>query len=247
MTRLTVDNISKSFGLRRGMRHSFLSFIFSSVKLPNKKVALDNVSFEVAQGENVGIIGHNGSGKSTLIKIIAGIYQSDSGTVVSSGKMVCLSGVGRYSRLRFTMRDAIYFYGAILGLSKAGISAKINLIADFAELSDYLDIKLYQFSSGMLSRLSFSIWIHALESQAPDIILLDEFFTEGCDEQFKTKSLNKIKELVGSGSSTVIVSHDMSLIKQHCDKTLWLDSGRVVEIGKTDEVVTGYLNWCQKN
>ncbi|MGV8152510.1 MAG: ABC transporter ATP-binding protein [Candidatus Nanoarchaeia archaeon] len=195
---------------------------------------LDGVSFSVKKGEIFGIIGKNGSGKSTLLRILSGIYIGK-GEVHLEGKLVSLIGLGAGMQDRLTARENIFLVGSLFGMGQKDIQEKFSSIIEFAELEEFVDTKLYQFSSGMLQRLAFSIAIHT----NPDILLLDEVFEVG-DEEFKKKSSEKIKELAKCGASVVFVSHELERIEKYCDRVLWLDKGKIKIIGKPRQVVKRY-------
>ena len=239
MNRIIITKVSKSFkiGFKRG--ESTLARIiglFSGVENKRTLKVLDEVSLIVKTGEILGMIGSNGSGKSTLLRLIAGIYQPDSGSIMVDGKIVSLINLGFGLKSRLTMADNIYLISALFGVSKRNIEKRFNSIVEFSELEDFVDTKLYQFSSGMLQRLSFSIAIHA----DPDILILDEVFEVG-DASFKEKSANKIKAMISSGVSAVLVSHDINIIKRNCHKVIWLDDGKIKAYGEPDEVVQKYM------
>ena len=133
------------------------------------------------------------------------------------------------------MKDNIFLVGSLFGLSQNEIKERFDKIVDFSGLKDFVNTKIYQFSSGMLQRLAFSISIHA----SPQILLLDEVFEVG-DEDFREKSANKIKELVGAGATVVLVSHDLQMIEKHCSRVIWLDNGKIHKIGGPKEVIEDY-------
>lgn len=237
-TSVNVGNVSKKFHIDVFRRANFLAKIISlATKKPKKVIeALNNVSFNVGAGEIFGVIGGNGSGKSTLLRIIAGIYQPDSGQVATKGKIISLINLNIGLQPRLSMEDNIYLVGALFGLSRKEIKTNFDAIVEFSELENFVDEKLYSFSSGMLNRLSFSIAIHA----NPDILLLDEIFEVG-DENFRKKSAERIKMLTGKGCSVILVSHELAWISKHCDKALWIDKGFVKKQSSPEEVITGYL------
>jgi len=238
--KITVTDVCKKFkigsNMHKGMLAKFVS-IFSG-REPKKTIeVLKNISFDVYSGEIVGIIGNNGSGKSTLLRIIAGIYSKDSGSIVADGKIVSLISLNAGLKERLTMRDNIYLCGALFGLSREAINKKFNSIVEFSELNSFVDTKIYQFSEGMKQRISFSIAIHC----NPDILLLDEVFEVG-DEDFREKSVSKMKELVENGLSIVIVSHDMQMTQKYCNRVLWLDKGVKIKEGSPENIIDEYLN-----
>jgi len=239
MKRIIVNNLSKKFkiGIRanRNALSRFIS-IFSGRETKKEILALKNISFEAESGEVVGLIGKNGSGKSTLLRAIARIYDKDGGEIITNGNLISIINLNIGLRERLTMRDNVSFCCSIFGLSVKQIRERFNSIVEFAELKDFVDTKLYQFSSGMLQRLAFSIAVHC----NPDILLLDEVFEVG-DESFKKKSAEKIKELVAKGASVLLVSHELDMIKRHCNKIVWLDKGRIIMKGKSKDVIEKYI------
>jgi ABC-type polysaccharide/polyol phosphate transport system ATPase subunit len=239
--RVIVNNLNKSFRIGFKLPHSFLSrvFLVFSGREPKKTLkAIDNVSLEINSGEIIGVIGKNGSGKSTLLRIIAGIYDYDSGEVIQNGKIISLIDLGAGLKFRLTMRDNIFLVGSYFGLSQKEIRDKFNSIVEFSELEDFVNTKIYQFSTGMIQRLAFSIAIHC----NPEILLLDEVFEVG-DEEFRRKCADKIKELVGTGVSVILVSHDLSLIEKYCDKVILMHSGEIIKKGNAKEIIKRYKNY----
>jgi len=236
--RIIVKNISKKFKIGFKKYQSVLARFISvfSGKEPKKIIqALKDVSFKVKKGEIVGIIGENGSGKSTLLRVIAGIYRQDEGEVNVSGKIISLINLRVGLQGRLTMKDNIYLCCSLFGLSQKEIKQKFNSIVEFAELENFVNTKIYQFSEGMKQRLAFSIAIHC----DPEILLLDEIFEVG-DEKFRKKSADKIKELVDDGATVLLVSHDLHMVKKYCDRIVWLDKGKVVKEGRAREITKQY-------
>ncbi len=228
MRRINVDNVSKKFkiGFRKHQSALARAVSFFSGKEPQKEIwALKNVSFFVRSGEVVGVIGPNGSGKSTLLRVIAGIYSPDNGKVITNGKIISLINLDIGLQPRLTMRDNIFLCCALFDLGKEEIKKRFNSIIKFAELENFIDTKLYQFSSGMLQRLAFSIAIHC----NPEILILDEVFEVG-DESFRMKSAKKIKELVKKGAAVLFVSHNPYLIKTYCSRVIKFDKGKLIAI-----------------
>ncbi len=243
--RIAVNKVSKSFriGFQKsdGILARVLSFL-SGREAKKPSLVLDSVSFEVFAGEKVGLIGNNGSGKSTLLRIIAGIYEADGGEVFTNGEVLYMNGFRLGLKPRLTMRENIFLIGSIMGLNYREVKEKLTEIVEFAELKDYLDTKVYQFSSGMLSRLCFATTIHCLKQKNPEIILLDEVFGAGGDFAFQNKAIAKMEEFVYGGASIIIVSHQMEIIKKYCDRTILLEKGRLEGAGESQEVVRSYLN-----
>jgi ABC-type polysaccharide/polyol phosphate transport system ATPase subunit len=237
--RIKIENVSKRFMVGRRIKMGALARLVSLVsgKEPQRPVyVLKNLSFDVCSGEIAGIIGDNGSGKSTLLRIIAGIYQPDNGIVYVNGKIISLINLIVGLKERLTMKENIFLCCSLFGLSQKDAKARLQEIIEFSGLQEYADTKIYQFSEGMKQKLSFSIAVHC----NPDILLLDEVFEVG-DEDFKKKSADKIKELVSGGASVVLVSHDLDLIKKHCNAAMWLKNGEIHEKGGAEAVAGHYL------
>lgn len=237
--RINVENVSKKFKIGFKKHQGILARMLSlfSGKEPKKIITvLDDVALKINSGEIIGLIGDNGSGKSTLLRCIAGIYRIDSGNIITHGKIVPIINLNIGMQDRLSMKDNIYLVGSLFGLTKKQINIRFNSIVELSELKDFVETKLYQFSNGMLQRLAFSIAIHS----NPEILLLDEVFEVG-DEEFKKKSSEKIKELVKSGASVILVSHELWMIEKYCDKTIWLDKGKIKEQGNTKKVLKEYL------
>ena len=198
-------------------------------------VALDDVTFEIKRGEAFGIVGSNGAGKSTLLRLLARTMRPSEGEVHVSGKTSTLLqlGVGFNPELSGTRN--VYLGGLAHGLRLAEIEDRYASIVDYAELEDAMDRPLKTYSSGMFSRLGFSISMHL----DPDILLLDEVLAVG-DESFRMKSMASMRDLLGRSGTIVFVSHSLDTVAEFCDRVLWLESGRVRAVGPADEVVDGY-------
>lgn len=244
MKKIIVREVSKKFRMgfkkNRGALARLLG-LFSG-RLPRKDFwALKGISFNVKKGEVVGIIGENGSGKSTILRIISGIYPPSKGSVYTKGNLIPLIGFGAGLNGRLTMKENIFLVGSLFDLSRRDIKNRFDSIVEFAGLEDFVETKLYQFSSGMTQRLAFSIAIHA----NPEILILDEVFSVG-DEDFRNKSANKIKELARKGTSVLFVSHELWMIEKYCDRVIWMSKGKIVKEGKTKELIKEYKK-CSKN
>ena len=198
--------------------------------------AVKNVSFTVRKGEILGLIGKNGSGKSTLLRAIAGIFSPNSGTIDLHGNSVSLLAIGIGFQKELSGRDNILLSGMLLGFSEAQIKERMDEIIAFSELGAFIDAPVRTYSSGMHSKLAFSITA-ILET---DIILIDEVLAVG-DARFKKKSYKKMKELINHRDRTVvIVSHDRKTIADLCDKVLWINDGEIVQYGNTQQVLDAY-------
>lgn len=228
--RIIVKGVSKKFNIGSKGSDTALGRLVSAISgKESTKVlqALENISFEAYAGENIGIIGRNGSGKSTLLRLIAGVYRPDSGNIETNGMVMYMNGWSHGLQLRLTMRENIYLTGAIMGLGEKEIRNKFEEIVEFAGLSEFVDTKVYQFSSGMLTRLSFSIGIHCLHSHNPDILLLDEILTAGGDAEFKAKASGKMEAFLKGGATVIMVSHNMKDIEKYCDRVILLEKGKI--------------------
>lgn len=238
MKRIIVEGVSKEFRVGFKKNQPALARFISlfSAREPKRTLrVLDEVSFEVEAGQIFGIIGENGSGKSTLLRIIAGIYSKDKGRIVVNGSLISLINLYIGLKVRLTMEDNIYLVGAFFGISHKVLKERFDAIVEFSELRDFINTKLFQFSSGMMQRLVFSIVAHA----NPDILLLDEVFELG-DEHFRFKSANEIKKLTKNGTSVILVSHELELIEKYCGRVILLDKGRIVKKGNTEDVTAEY-------
>ena len=199
-------------------------------------VALSDVTFDVARGETFCVVGENGSGKSTLLQMVAGILHPTKGEVKVRGRVAALLELGAGFNPEFTGRDNVYVNAAILGLSRREIDAKFRQIEEFAEIGDFIDQPVKTYSSGMSVRLAFAVAIHV----DPEILLVDEALSVG-DIYFRQRCMRKVHELRAGGVTILFVSHAMSEVKSIGDRAMWLEAGRVRDLGRTDEVVTHYM------
>ncbi len=236
---MRMQNVNKSFqiGYLKNKQSvlAAVAKIFSDREQKKQIHVVDNVSIVAYPGEILGILGDNGSGKSTILRIIADIYGADSGTVEVHGKLISLINLGAALKERLTMKENIFMVGSLFGMSTDTIRNSLNSIADFAELTEFMGTKTYQFSSGMVQRLVFSVAIHA----SPDILLLDEVFEVG-DENFKRKSAQKIQQLAEQKVCVLLVSHNLELIEKYCHRVIWLSKGKVVAEGATKDITRLY-------
>lgn len=255
-TVIRVENLSKSYLIRHQQREPYLALrdvLTDSVKGFFQKLAaaehretatpaeeefwaLKDVSFEVRQGDRIGIIGRNGAGKSTLLKILSRITEPTRGRVSIKGRIASLLEVGTGFHPELTGRENIFLNGAILGMSKSEIRAKFDEIVAFAEIDKFLDTPVKRYSSGMYVRLAFAVAAH-LE---PEILVVDEVLAVG-DAQFQKKCLGKMGDVARGGRTVFFVSHNMSAITQLCSKGILIERGKIKAIGTTDEVVRKYL------
>lgn len=200
--------------------------------------ALKDVSFEVNQGDKIGIIGRNGAGKSTLLKILSRITEPTTGRVRIKGRVASLLEVGTGFHPELTGRENIFLNGAILGMSRQEIKKKFDEIVDFSEIEKFLDTPVKRYSSGMYVRLAFAVAAHL----DPEILIVDEVLAVG-DMQFQKKCLGKMEDVSAKNGRTVLfVSHNMAAIKQLCSLSCWVDRGSILMFSDTPEVVSGYLS-----
>lgn len=198
--------------------------------------ALHDVSFQVRQGDRVGIIGRNGAGKSTMLKILSQITFPTKGQVTLNGRIASLLEVGTGFHPELTGRENIYLNGAVLGMKQSEIKKKFDEIVAFSEIEKFLDTPVKRYSSGMYVRLAFAVAAHL----DPEILIVDEVLAVG-DQQFQKKCLGKMEDFTKTGRTVLFVSHNMSAIHRLCSRTILLDQGRVVMSGHTDDVIRKYI------
>ena len=258
-TSIRVENLSKRYriGLKGNRQETFAGTITNWLKAPIENLrqlrqlntfddnsheaddiiwALRNISFEIKQGEVLGIIGANGAGKSTLLKVLTRITEPTSGRAIINGRIASLLEVGTGFHPELTGRENIYLNGTILGMTKQEVDKKFAEIVDFSGVGKFLDTPVKRYSSGMKVRLAFSVAGH-LE---PEILLVDEVLAVG-DATFQRKSLGKMGKVAAEGRTVVFVSHDMSAISRLCKRVIWIDKGKIVADGPTESVITKYL------
>lgn len=236
-TVIEVNDVSMHFNLMVERVDSIKEYVMKLVKgklLYNDFVALSHVSFKVQKGEIVGLVGLNGAGKSTLLKIIAGVLKPTEGKVITRGTIAPLIEVGAGFDPELTARENVYLNGAILGHDRKFMDSKFDEIIDFAELRNFVDVPVKNFSSGMYARLGFAI----ATMVQPDILIVDEVLSVG-DYKFKKKCEDRIQAMLAKDVTVVLVSHDIDMIKKLCTKVVWLENGNIKEIGPT-------LNICDK-
>ena len=209
---------------------------------PDRFVAVKGISFYVREGEILGIIGKNGSGKSTTLNALAGIFSPDSGSIDLNGHSISLLSIGVGFIREMTGRENITLSGMLLGFTEEQVKAKEQEIIDFAEIGEFIDMPVRTYSSGMYSKLAFSITA-ILET---DIMLIDEVLSVG-DQKFKKTSYEKMKSLISNKDRTVvIVSHSIETLKQLCDTVMWMHEGQIKRIGDPNEVLDEYVAFMEK-
>ncbi|MEE8727032.1 MAG: polysaccharide ABC transporter ATP-binding protein [Bifidobacterium thermacidophilum] len=236
---LSVEHVSKSFRLpteqATGLKQAFINWT-KGIKGYKEQKVLKDISFEVHKGDFFGIVGRNGSGKSTLLKLISGIYVPDEGKIRYQGKLVPFIELGVGFNPELTGRENVYLNGALLGFTREEIDAMYDDIVDFAELGEFMDQKLKNYSSGMQVRLAFSV---AIKAQG-DILVLDEVLAVG-DEAFQRKCDTFFANIKKDPTKTVIlVTHDMSAVKKYCNRAILIKDGNIIVSGDKDEVADKY-------
>ena len=233
-----VDHVSKYFKLPTEATHSLRTALvnrFKGVKGYREQHVLKDISFDVYKGDFFGIVGRNGSGKSTLLKIISQIYVPEKGTVTVNGKMVSFIELGVGFNPELTGRENVYMNGAMLGFTTEEIDAMYDDIVEFAELEDFMNQKLKNYSSGMQVRLAFSV---AIKAQG-DVLILDEVLAVG-DEAFQRKCNDYFLERKESGKTTILVTHDMGAVKKYCNRAVLIENGLVKAYGNPFDVANQY-------
>ena len=244
MKPIVFDNVSKNYCLR-GRKPTLFEMIGSAGRAlrgngktrGDQILVLRGVSFEVEQGEVLGIIGPNGAGKTTVLSLIAGVTKPSSGEVITHGRVAPLIALGAGFHPELTGRENIYLNGIILGMSKHEIARKFDAIVDFAELEEFLDMPVKRYSSGMYARLGFATAIHI----DPDILLVDEVLAVG-DLAFQDKCLSRMKEFKENGVSIVFVSHNLEMVRRVCDRVILLHKGEIKIDSTPSEATIGYFD-----
>ena len=242
---IKVKNLSMEFKVSKDKIDTLKEFVIRTIKR-NKSgteiiTALDNLSFEIPKGDRVGIVGFNGAGKSTLLKILAGVYDATEGTIETKGKIAPLLELGAGFDLNYTGKNNIFLNGAFLGYSEDFLKEKYDEILEFSELGDAINYHVKTYSSGMRAKLAFSI----ATIVEPDILILDEILSVG-DIKFRKKSADKIRSLINSGITVLLVSHAVSQIRDLCNKAIWIDEGKLKMYGEVNKVCDAYVKASSK-
>ncbi len=240
---IKVSNVTKIYPIYKNKNDRLKeSLSFIRKKYHSDFFALNNISFEIKKGETIGIIGQNGSGKSTLLKILTGVLSPTFGQIEIEGKISALLELGAGFNPEMTGLENIYLNGTIMGYSKEQMEARIPKIIEFAEIGDFINQPVKTYSSGMFSRLAFAVAINV----EPEILIVDEALSVG-DVFFQNKCFRKMEQMRNSGITVIMVSHDLSTIKQMCDRVMWINSGHIVSFGNKAEVCEQYFaNQIQK-
>jgi ABC-type polysaccharide/polyol phosphate transport system ATPase subunit len=235
MIDIQLDRVSKQYKLRTPGRSPKPWYSDPFRRRWSPMWALRNVSFQVRQGEALGIVGHNGAGKTTILKILSSITTPTSGEITVRGRMAALVEVGSGFHPELTGRENINLHGAMLGMRRSEIRQKLDSIIEFSGVGQYIDVPVKRYSSGMYVRLGFSIAAHL----NPDILLLDEVLAVG-DAAFQAKCLDRLAELRRTGRTVVFISHDLAAVYRLCDRAILMDHGRVVADGPPRQVIDEY-------
>lgn len=238
---ISIKGLSKRYSIGVVKDTSFrasLAGVFKKKKKPNNDFwALKDVSFDVEQGEVIGIIGKNGAGKSTLLKVLSKITQPTEGRIEINGRVASLLEVGTGFHPELTGRENIYLNGTLLGMTRKEVSEKLEEIVEFSGVKKFIDTPVKHYSSGMYVRLAFSVAAH-LE---PEILIIDEVLAVG-DAEFQKKCLGKMKDVAGQGRTVIFVSHDLAAVENLCEKVILLKDGEMAAIGKTKEMIDLYIS-----
>lgn len=235
---ISVKNVSFSYRIRHGSAKSLKQTAINLVRGVKSDVviaALDDINFELMRGEVLGVIGSNGAGKSTLVKLLAGILSPSNGTIRINGKISPMIELGAGFSHELTGEENIQLFGVLLGHSRELMRDQTKPIAEWAGLTEHIDLPIRAYSTGMVARLGFAV----ATFKTSDLLLIDEVLSVG-DTEFKHKSLARMNELISQGESSILVSHDLNLIKENTSKVLWIDQGRQIMFGDTREVLDAY-------
>ena len=239
-----LDHVSMRFNLELEktdtIKEYFMKLVRHQLKF-DEFYALRDVSFSIEKGESLALIGENGSGKSTILKIIAGVLRPSHGRIDVCGGVAPLIELGAGFDMDMTARENVFLNGAMLGYSRQQMERSFESIIDFAELRDFVNVPIKNFSSGMIARLGFAIATQVKE----DILIVDEILSVG-DVRFQKKCHERMNELMSGGTTLLFVSHNMDQIKQICNRAIWLDHGRIVRDGDVNSTCDAYLAALEK-
>ena len=245
MTSIVFDNVSVDFPIynsnTRSLKNKLIQVATGGQLGADKHGrvvvrALENISFQLKDGDRVGLLGHNGAGKSTLLRLLGGVYEPTFGKSTIIGKIGSLIDISLGIDPETTGRDNIYIRGALLGLTRSQVKVKIDEIIDFSELGDFVDMPLRTYSTGMHMRLAFSVSTII----RPEILLMDEWLSVG-DESFQHKVENRLNDLVSSAKILVIASHSKELLLKTCNRLIWLEHGRIKMDGTPETISSAYF------
>lgn len=240
---IEVKNVYKEYNLEDNQWIRILQQL-GLKRIDERKIykALSSVSFKIEHGETVGIIGNNGAGKSTLLQIVSGTLKASGGEIIRPKRIAALLELGAGFNPEFTGRENVYLNGALIGMTKKEINQKFNDILDFSGIGDFIHQPVKTYSSGMFARLAFAVAVHS----KPDLLIVDEALSVG-DTSFQEKSINKMKELKDSGVPIFFVSHSIPMVRNFCDRVIWLDKGLIQMDGEARIVCEHYLKHLKEN
>lgn len=243
MNILEVENISITFNMATekigGIKEYFIKLIKKELLYKEFK-ALDNISFTLARGDSLGILGCNGAGKSTLLKCVCGVYEPDRGKVTMNGTVAPLIELGAGFDGELTARENIFLNGAVMGFEEKFIRQKFDEIVEFSELESFLDVPVKNFSSGMIARLGFAV----ATLVKPDLLIADEVLGVG-DAAFQEKCEKKMAQIRSDGTSMLFVSHSIDQVRSICNKCIWLHKGKLIKYGDVEDVCSEYEDWIK--
>ena len=240
---IKVDHVSKVYKIYDQPTDRFKEALGIGKKQYHRDYyALNDLSFQVGKGEIVGIVGRNGSGKSTILKILTGVLNPTSGSVETNGKVAALLELGAGFNMEYTGMKNIYLNAAMMRVSQEEIEKRIPDILAFADIGDYINQPVKTYSSGMFVRLAFAVAINV----DPDILIVDEALAVG-DARFQMKCMDKFMEFVQRGKTILFVTHDVNSVKRFCNRAIWLNQGRMIMEGNTDEVTDRYLDFLKSD
>jgi ABC-2 type transport system ATP-binding protein len=242
---VSVRNVHKDFIIPHtkndSIKHKIITAFQPKSKGSTVAHVLDGISFDIKKGEFYGVVGRNGSGKSTLLKIISDIYRPTSGKITHNGRIVAFIELGVGFNTQLSGKDNVYLNGAMLGFSRSEIDAMYEDIVSFAELEEFMDLDLRNYSSGMRVRLAFSIAVRA----EADILVLDEVLAVG-DKAFKQKCYDYFQNLKDRKKTIIFVTHSMGQVKEYCDRAIVIEKGKIIYEGGAEEVAKQYDNLFKK-
>ena len=238
MNIIKAKNISFAYRVlnkhHTSLKTLFRDFLHGRVTIEDY-VAINDLSFEISKGETVAIIGKNGAGKSTLLKILARVIKPTTGSISITGQVAPMIELGAGFNAELTGRENILFYSSLLDRDINKVKPRINEIIDWAGVADHLDYQLRTYSTGMVARLAFSI----ATDEVPDILLIDEVLSVG-DGEFATKSRTRLLEIINSGCTVIMVSHDLKTVAELAQKVIWIEKGKIKMVGLPTEVIAAY-------
>lgn len=235
---IEINDVTMKFNMCKERIDNMKEYLIKFLKkqlMYEEFIALEHVSVQIKEGEVFGIVGLNGSGKSTLLKLVSGILKPTNGTVITRGTISPLIELGAGFDMELTARENIFMNGSVLGYSREFMREKFDEIIEFAELQDFVEAPLKNFSSGMVARLGFSI----ATLVKPEILIVDEILAVG-DFLFQQKCEQRIQEMMSGGTTVLIVSHSIEQIERLCNRVMWLEKGHVKMVGETEKVCGAY-------